>query len=135
MKLIILLVPEGTFPVLPSLAPENRGQPNKERIGRKKLGEKPRWDFSSELQRMLLWGIMSDKSGIGHTGYGWCNDVGLGGVQVAAAGINPKGPGGEARGFPRGEGEGVEEELGEGGFGNGGVRRGEGEEEGVVKGC
>lgn len=106
-----LVIPECAFPVLPSLTPENRGQPNKERIGWKKLGEKPRWDLGSEFQRMLLWGIMSDKSGIRDRGYGWGNDVGFSGVQIAATGVNPEGPSGEAGGFPGGEGEGIEEEL------------------------
>jgi len=34
---------------------------------------------------MLLWGIMSDKSGIRDSGYGWVYGVGFSGVQVAAS--------------------------------------------------
>ena len=41
-------------------------------------------------------------------------EVRLGGVQVAAAGVDAERPGGEARGLPGGEREGVEEERGEG---------------------
>ncbi|WVZ17209.1 hypothetical protein V8G54_010191 [Vigna mungo] len=111
MTNIMVTVPERAFPVLPSLTPENRGQPNKKRIGWKKLGEKPRWDLGSEFQRMLLWGIMSDKSGIRDRGYGWGNDVGFSRVQIAATGVNPERPSGEAGGFPGGEGKGIEEEL------------------------
>jgi len=81
---------------------------------------------------MLLWGIMSDKSGIGDRGYGWGNDVGFSGVQIAATWVNPEGPSGEAGGFPGGEGKGIEEELGNRGLGNG-VGRGERKEERVVK--
>lgn len=81
---------------------------------------------------MLLWGIMSDERRIGDGGYRWGNDVGFSGVQIAATGVDPERPGGEAGGFPGGESEGIEEEVGNGGFGNG-VRRGERTEERVVE--
>lgn len=60
------------------------------------------------------------------------DDISLGGVQVAAAGVNPKGPGGEAGGFPGGESEGVVEELRNGGLREGFGRR-EREENGVIQ--
>lgn len=59
-------------------------------------------------------------------------DVGLGRVEVSAAGVDPKGPCGGAGGLPGGEGEGVEEEVGEGVERERLRRRGRGVEEGRV---
>jgi hypothetical protein len=59
--------------------------------------------------------------------------VGLGGVQVAAAGVHAERPGREARGLPGGEREGVEEQRGEGVDGERLRRRGRGVEEGRVR--
>lgn len=62
---------------------------------------------------------MGDERGGGEGMEGGGDDVGLGGVEIAAAGVDAEGPGGEAGGLPGGEGEGVVEELGEGGGGEG----------------
>lgn len=71
---------------------------------------------------MVLGGVMGEERGRGERGVvvgeRWRKDVGFSGVEVAAAGVDAEGPGGEAGGLPGGEGEGVIEEAGKGGTGD-----------------
>lgn len=69
---------------------------------------------------MVLGGVVGDKGGGGEGRDRWGDEVGLGGVEVAAARVDSKRPGGEPGGLPSGQGEGVVEELGDGGVGEGG---------------
>lgn len=65
----------------------------------------------SDLQRMLLWSVVSHEREGGEGRDGGRDEVCLRGVQVTAAGVDAEGPGGGSGGFPGGESEGVEEEV------------------------
>lgn len=107
----MVTVPKRTFSVLPSLAPEDGSDTDEERVLREELGEEGGRDVRSDLQRMLLWSVVSDEreGGEGRDGRG--DEVSFRGVQVTAAGVDAERPGGGAGGFPGGESEGVEEEV------------------------
>lgn len=131
---VVIAVPESPLAVLPGLAPENRREGDvKGRI----VGSVEEFrgeSLGAAFHRMGFGRVVSEESGGVEGGDGRGDDVGFGGVEVAAAGVDAEGPRGEAGGLPRGEGEGVVEETREGGLGER-VRGGwEGGKEGGVGG-
>lgn len=128
----MITIPKGSLSILPSLSPKDGTQADEERIGGKELGQEPRWQFGSYLQGMLLGRVMRDETrtrqGLDARG----DQVSLGRVQIAAAGVNPERPGGGSRGLPGGQGERVVEQLRHGGLGDG-LRRRERTEQGGVR--
>jgi hypothetical protein len=131
---VVIAVPKGALAILPGLAPENGWEPDEKWVLGEEFWEEPRWDFGSEFQRMLFGSVMRDerwsRKGIDR----WGDDISLGGVQIAATGVDTERPGGVASGFPSGESERVVEELGNGGMGNGFGRREREEDRGVERG-
>lgn len=75
--------------------------------------------MGAKLEGVGFGGVVGDEWGGGEGREGGGDDVGLSGVEIAAAGVDAEGPGGESGCLPGGEGEGVVEELGEGREGEG----------------
>lgn len=111
----MVTVPKRTFSVLPSLTPEDGSDTDEERVLREELREEGGRDVGSDLQRMLLWSVVSDEREGRERRDGRGDEVSFRGVQVTAAGVDAERPGGRAGGFPGGESEGVEEEVRDGG--------------------
>ena len=99
---IVLAVAEGTFAVLPGLAPVDRGQADQQPPGGPLVPDGGR-NRSPALERMRIGGVME------HAGLP--REVGLGGVQVAAGGVHPKRPPGATIDFQAEQPERAAEEL------------------------
>lgn len=119
----MVTVPKRAFSVLPSLTPEDRRDTDEERVLREEVEEEGRREVCSDLQRMLLWSVVSDEREVGERRDGGRDEVSFRGVQVTAAGVDAERPGGGSGGFPGGESEGVEEEVGDCGERDGFWRR------------
>lgn len=129
---VVVAVAEGALAVLPGLAPED-GREGQEEGGGAAVWEEGSGEVGAEVEGVVLGRVVGEERGGGDGRDGRREDVGFGGVEVAAAGIDAEGPGGEGSGLPGGEGEGVVEEAGEGSgveWSRGG-RWGSGEEGGV----
>lgn len=119
---VVVAVTEGALAVLPGLAPEDGGE-SEEKDGTAVIGEEGREvEAGAELEGVVFGGVVGEERGGGEGGVTVRErrrkEVGFGGVEVAAAGVDAEGPGGEAGGLPGGQGEGVVEEAGEGGAGD-----------------
>lgn len=57
----MVTVPKRAFSVLPSLTPEDGRDTDEERVLREEPGEEGRREVCSDLQRMLLWSVVSDE--------------------------------------------------------------------------
>ena len=125
----MVTVPKRAFSVLPSLTPEDRRDTDEERVLREELGEEGRREVCSDLQRMLLWSVVSHEREVGEGRDGGRDEVSFRGVQVTAAWVDAERPGGGSGGFPGGESEGVEEEVRDCGERDGFWRRKRGVEE------
>jgi|APAra0007618257_1042622.scaffolds.fasta_scaffold00627_9 hypothetical protein len=60
---------------------------------------------------MLFGSIVGDESGLGEGRDGRSNEIGLGGMQVTAAGVDAEGPRGGSGGLPGGESERMVEKV------------------------
>lgn len=110
----MITVPKRSFSVLPGFTPKDRRNPDEKGILREESGEKGRWDVSSNLQRVVFGRIVGDERRVGERVDWGRNEISLGGMQVAAAGVDAERPGGESGGFPGGESERMVEKVRDG---------------------
>lgn len=126
---VVVAVAEGTLAILPGFAPEDGREGEEEGVG-----NEGRREEGAELEGVILGGVMGNERGM-RRGKGGGNEVGFGGMEVAAGGVDTEGPGRKGGGFPGGEGEGVEEEIrkGKDGEGEGWGWKGGREEKRIVR--
>lgn len=110
----MVAVSQRPLAVLPGLPPED-GRQRQDRGGRRRqerreVGEGRR---GANLEEVVARRVVGDDEAAGVPRV-LEQEVRLGGVEVAAAGVDAEGPGGDAGGLPRREGEGVEQQRGEG---------------------
>jgi hypothetical protein len=111
----VLAVAEGALAVLPGLPPVDRGQAHQDgargQFGRQGLPQLA-GAFGADLQGVLAGGIVGHYGRLCQSLHGAADQVALGGVQVAAGGVDAQGPARISGLLPGREGQAVEEELG-----------------------
>jgi len=116
MSQIVLAVAEGALSVLPRLAPEDRGEPDEQAlIVRRRLH--PACNLACRGQKAPacedapLFECVLARRVVTHAAVP--DDVGLGGMEITAGGIDPQGPAVGLILLPRGESHRTSEQLGD----------------------